>query len=68
MADKEIRIPFDEIRDPQTITQRNIRAFKENDMSIHHNDVLSLTDDHSRKQRILKIKKVRFFDMGRGKK
>lgn len=67
MAKKELRIGFDRIRDPQTITQENARLFKENDLDIKTNEVDSITDDHSTKQRIYKIRKVKYFDMGRGK-
>ena len=65
MSDKEIRIPFDEIKDPQKITQRNVEAFKERDLDIHRNDVQEIVDDHSTRTRILKVRNVRYFDMGR---
>ena len=61
MADKEIRIPFKELADPQTITQRNVKAFRENGVDIHHNEVKELVDDHSKQERIYKIGKVRYF-------
>ena len=61
MAKKELRIPFDEIKDPQTITERNIKAFKENDLSIHHHEVDEIVDDTSTRTRILKVRKVKFF-------
>lgn len=61
MAKKELRIPHQEISDPQTITQRNIRAFKEAGLDIHRHEVDELYDDHSTKTRILKVRKVKFF-------
>lgn len=65
MAKKEVRIPFDEIRDPNKITQVNARKFKELGLDIHKNEVDELIDDHSTKTRVLKIRNIRYFDMGR---
>jgi len=45
-----------------------VRAFKEAGLDIHRHDVDELIDDHSRKERILKIRNIKFFDFGRGKK
>lgn len=67
MAKKELRIPHDDIRDPDKVTQRNIRAFKEADLDMRLHEVDELIDDHSIKTRILKVRKVKYFDMGRGK-
>jgi len=61
MAKKELRIGFDKIKDPQRITQENIRLFKENDLDIHKNEVDSITDDHQTRQRIYKVRKVKYF-------
>ena len=61
MAKIELRIPHSEIRDPQTITQRNIRAFKEADLDIHKHEVDRIDDDFSTKTRILKVRKVKYF-------
>lgn len=61
----EIEIPHDEIRDPQTITGRNIRAFKEKGLEIHRHEVTDLQDDFKRKVRVLKVKNTKYFDMGR---
>jgi hypothetical protein len=61
VARKEIRIPHAEIKNPQTITQRQVRAFKENDLDIHKNEVDEIVDDFSTKTRILKIRKVKYF-------
>lgn len=68
MARKELRIPHDELRNPETITQTNIRAFKEADLDIHQHEVDALIDDHSTQTRILKVRKVKYFDLGRGKR
>ncbi len=68
MAKKELRIPFSEIEDPQKITQRNVQAFKENDLDIHRHEVDEIVDDHSTRTRILKVRNIKYFDMGRGKK
>jgi hypothetical protein len=68
MAHKEIRIKHERLRNPETITQVNENAFKENDLDIHKNEVDELVDDHKRGERIYKVRKVKFFDMGRGRK
>lgn len=67
MAKKELRIGFDEIGDSQTITERNVKLFKDAGLDIHKNEVDSLIDDYSTRQRIYKVRNVKYFDMGRGK-
>lgn len=62
---REISIPHAELDDPQTITERNVRAFKENGLDIHVNEVDELIDDHKLARRIYKIRNVKYFDMGR---
>lgn len=61
MADKEIIIPHDEIGNSQTITDVNIRKFKERGLDIHKHEVVDLTDDHSKGVRRLKIRNVKYF-------
>lgn len=61
MKDKEIILPYDEIASPQTITERNIRAFREAGLDIHRHEVTELTDDHDRGVRRLKVRAVKFF-------
>lgn len=58
---KEIRIPHSEIGDSQTITDVNIRKFKEEGLDIHHNEVSRLEDDFSRGERILTIENPKYF-------
>ena len=66
MADKEIRIPYSRIANPQTITDVNKRAFKEAGLDIHKHDVREMHDDHSRGERVMKIKKpTTYFFMGK---
>ena len=65
---KELRIPHDEIRDPQTITQRNVKAFRDAGLDIHRHEVVDLVDDHRRKERVLKVQDRKYFDLGRGRK
>ena len=65
MSDIELRIPFSDIKDPNQTTKINIREFQKHGLDIHKNDVQDLIDDHSAKTRILKIKNVKIFDMGR---
>lgn len=65
MAKKELRIPHDQISDSQTITKRNEEIFKEHGMSIHTHEVDGLEDDHKKGVRILKVRNVKYFDLGR---
>ena len=65
---KELRIPHDEIRNPQTITQRNVKAFRDAGLQIHRHEVVDLVDDHGRKERVLKVQDRKYFDLGRGRK
>jgi hypothetical protein len=68
MAKKELRIGFDKISNPETITEENIKLFRQNDLDIKKNEVDELIDDHSTRTRIYKVRKVKYFDLGRGKK
>lgn len=61
---KEIVIPFNELSNPQTITDVNIKKFKEQGLDIHTHEVDSLEDDHKKKVRRLKIKNTKYFFMG----
>lgn len=65
MAQKEWRVPFDEISDPQTITRRNKRLFKEHGEDIHRLEVDKIEDDHGRRVRIYKVRPRKYFDMGK---
>ena len=61
MADKELRHKFEDISDPQTITDANIRKFREAGLDIHQNDVVELIDDHGKKIRVLKVRNRKYF-------
>ena len=61
MAKKELRIGFDKISNPQTITRENIRLFKEHGLDTKKNEVDEIVDDHSTGQRIYKVRKVKYF-------
>ncbi len=66
MATKEIRIPYSQIANPQTITDVNRRAFKEAGLDIHKHDVREIHDDHTRGVRVMKIKKpTKYFFQGK---
>ena len=58
---KEFRLPFDKIADPQTITQVNAEEFKKHDLDIHKNEVNEIVDDHSRQERVYKVKNTKYF-------
>ena len=61
MANKEIHIPIETIRDPQTITAVNKKLIAENDMDIHKNEVVKLEDDHTLGKRVIRLRKVKYF-------
>lgn len=62
----EVIIPHSELRDPQTITERNERAFAELDSDIHTHEVTDITDDFDAGVRRMRVKMPRtFVDLGR---
>ena len=61
---REIRLKHDEIKNPQTITQRNIRAFLEAGLDIHQNEVDEIVDDDRKQERVMKISTKKHFWMG----
>ena len=61
---REIRLRYDEIKDAQTITQRNIRAFREAGLDIHFHEVDAIDDDDRKQERIMKISTKKHFWMG----
>lgn len=65
MADKEIVLPFNEISNPQTITQRNEAAWKERGMDMHVQEVMELVDDHKKQVRVIKVRHRKYIDMGK---
>jgi hypothetical protein len=58
---KEIRLPFEAIKDPQTITDVQERAFQREGLSMHRHEVDALVDDHDKQERILMVKTPRRF-------
>jgi hypothetical protein len=58
---KEVRIPYSEINDSQTITRVNERKFKEQGLDIHRHEVEKIEDDHGRQERVLKIKNTKYY-------
>ena len=58
---KEVRVDFDRISNPQTITQENEKIFAEHDVNMHVNEAREIIDDPERKQRIYKIKNTKYF-------
>lgn len=54
MRQTEIRVPFEKLKDGQTITRVNKRLFREvdRDLQRHECDVI---DDHDRQERVYKI-------------
>ena len=62
---REFRIDHSKISDPQTITQENVKAFKEQGLDIHRHEVERLEDDHGKGQRVYRVKNTKYFDIGR---
>lgn len=58
---KEIVIDHAEISDSRTITDVNIKKFKEHGLDIHKNEVEKLDDDFKTGKRHLKIKNTKYF-------
>jgi len=58
---KELRIKHDEISNPQTITQRNIKEFEKHGLDIHQHEVKEIVDDHERGERIIKVKNTKYY-------
>ena len=68
MAHKEVRIPFEDIDDPQTMTPVVDRAYKELGLNLKRHEAIELIDDTDREERVLKIQPERkyFFMKGQG--
>jgi len=60
MARKEVSVPHDDIRDPQTSTPIIEKAFKDAGLDVHRNESEQV-DDHAQKRRVYKIKSVKYF-------
>ena len=58
---REVKIPFSEISNSQTITRVNEKKFKEQGLNIHRHEVEKIEDDHSRGERIMRIKNTKYF-------
>lgn len=66
MAHRELRIDYDKIRDPNTISTNISEEMARRDLDIHRDEVDELIDDHDKEQRILKVQPRRkyFFTKG----
>ena len=58
---KEIVINHDEISNSQTITEVNIRKFREKGLDIHQHEVQSIEDDHKTGKRYIKVKNTKYY-------
>lgn len=64
MRQTEVRVPFERLKDGQTITRENQRIFAEvgRDLKRHECDI---EDDHDRRERVYRIdSERRYFFMG----
>ena len=58
---KEIRVDFDRISDPNTITQENKKIFAEHDLRTNVNEAREIIDEPVLKKRIYKVKNTKYF-------
>lgn len=64
--DIEIRIPHERISDSRKITRVNREEMAQRGLDIHRHEVVRLEDDHGRRERVLKVRKLGvFIDLGR---
>lgn len=64
--DIEIRIPHERISDSRTVTKVNKEEMAKRNLNIHRHEVVKLEDDHSRGERVLKVRRLgTFIDLGR---
>ncbi len=61
MADKEIIIEHDRIRNSQTITDEVEKEFKKHGLDIHKNEIVEMEDDFKKGIRRYKVKNVKYF-------
>lgn len=61
----EIRIDHDRINDPNRVTSEVAKAYREHGLDPKVHIPLDVQDDPHRKQRIIKIRNTKVFDMGR---
>lgn len=58
---KEIRVPFEEIKDNELIRTILEKRFKERGMDLHLHDVVKMEDDPDNKERVLQVKNTKYF-------
>lgn len=69
MGKKELRVPHDRLRDPQTITGEQRRAFAERGLDFLRDEVVRHEDDHDRGERVYSVRARRtFVDLGKGRR
>jgi hypothetical protein len=56
-----VRIPFEKLQNPQTITEVMEGEFRKRDLNLHVHEVESLEDDETTKERVLRIKNTKYF-------
>ena len=61
MANKEIVIEHDRLRNSQTITKVVSDEFKKHGLNIHKNDCMELSDDFGKSKRVYKLKNIKMF-------
>lgn len=66
MRQTEIRVPFEQLKDGQTITQVNKRLFKEVDRDLQRHEA-DIEDDHDRQERVYRIDSERKYIFMGGK-
>jgi hypothetical protein len=58
---KEFRIQHQQISNSQTITPEMEKEFEKRGLDLHLHDVVSLEDDFTTKERVLKVKNTKYF-------
>lgn len=53
---KELRIPHQELRNPQTCSTRIEEAFKRAGLNVHRDEIDSMEDDHDKGERVIQAR------------
>lgn len=58
---REIRIPHDKIRNPQTLTREFEERFRAEGLDLHVHEVEKIDEDDKRGERVLQVKNTKYF-------
>jgi len=57
----EIRIPFEEIKDPTLIRRILEKRLAARGLDLHRHEVVKMEDDHDRQERVIQVKATQYF-------